>query len=466
MSKRRMAALAGLVWLALGGAFWVLSAAPSALAQDAARSSAPAAGPIQYWQFSPLATNLLSTTNVTFYIQTAGVSSAYITLTSGTVAPLSYAGGGRFTRIFTHADIVAGYSAADANHNFVGYLNVYTGTTKLGQFNLFQNIVDGSVPPVTPVISDVEVQSTPHLVNLYLPGLYPDTMDDQYVAQHFYAHFADDYDFLSIIYTPAHFANRFHYQTRNSVSGIGLSIFDNDAAFGVPGMHRLKGITVYPITSYFDLAERGSQHEIGHQWINFLHSSQLLGVTPHWPVSSLAYGIMGWGVTQGLDFPYTFTPLGGGAFRLDAAPVAPVFNDMELYLMGLAPSTSVGTYYVAVNQNTPQCNGCIVTATIPFNAGNAIASDGPRSPAYPFAQRKFRVATIVVSQNFLSSNEMAFLDYMAARGSALSPLPYSSGFDSGTTYPFYLATGRRGCLITTIATDGNCYSLYAPLINR
>ena len=461
----RVAALAALVFASAVGAFGLLAGAPPAQAGTALPPGTPATGPIQYWAFSPLATSLSSASNVAFYIQTTGVSSAYITKTNGTTAALVPAGGGRFTYSFTHADSVAGYTSADANHNFVGFLNIFNGTTKLGQYNLFQNIVDASVPPLSPVISDVEVQSTPHVVNLYLPGLYPDIQDDAYVAQHFYAHFADDYDFLSIVYTPEHFANRFHYQTRNSVSGIGLSIFDNDASFGVPATHRLKGITVYPITSFFDMAERGSLHEIGHQWINYLGSPELLGVTPHWPVSTLAYGIMGWGVSEGLDFPYTFTPLGGGKFQLAAAPDAPYFNDMELYLMGLAPAAGT-THYVAVNQNTAQCNGCIVTATIPYSAAGAIRDYGPRSPGYPYAQRRFRVATIVVSQSFLSANEMSFLDYMAARGSALGPLPYSSGFVGGTAYPFYVATQRRGCLVTTIFADGSCFSVYEPLVEH
>ncbi len=48
--------------------------------------------------------------------------------------------------------------------------------------------------------------------------------------------------------------------------------------------------------------------------------------------------------------------------------------------------------------------------------------------------------------SLLTADELAFFDAMAARGSAETELPYTSGFSRGTTLPFYLATGGRARL--------------------
>lgn len=51
------------------------------------------------------------------------------------------------------------------------------------------------------------------------------------------------------------------------------------------------------------------------------------------------------------------------------------------------------------------------------------------------------MATIVVTRDrLLTGEELAFVEYFAARGEAREPLPYTSGFARGTTNPFYLAT--------------------------
>ena len=319
-----------------------------------------------------------------------------------------------------------------------------------------------------PLVISAQAQQTPHVANLYLPALAPATMNDATVAAAFYQDYADSYDFLNIIYTPEHFANRFHYATRNTVSGIGLGLFDNGAAYGVPATHRLRGITVYPIVDYFDLAERASLHELGHQWINYLTAPKLQGVTPHWPVSSLAFGMMGWQCcanTQGLDWPFQLTPLGGGNYQCNDMGDSLVYNDMELYLMGLAPASEAGSYVVFTNQNQ-SCGASLSGPAQTVTSADVIAQHGARSPAWPSAQSKFWVATVVVSQSFLSADEMAFLDYFAARGSLTIPLDFTAGFASGTTWPFYLATGGRGCLVTTIDHTGGCYRLELPLIHR
>jgi hypothetical protein len=424
---------------------------------------------VSYFAFSPMVIRDVSTTNPYFYIQTDGtITTAQFRLAIGQTVSLANGGGGLFSVTLTNTQALYGYTANDYNHNFVGYLDIFAGAVKEGTFNIFINVIDSRVPQVTAQTVSAQAKKTPHLVNLYLPGLYPATMNNTYVTQHFYQDFGDNYDFLNIIYTPQHFDNRYHSSTHNDVSGIGLASFDNDATYGVPATHRLKGISVYPIWDYFDMAERSSIHELGHQWINFLDVSSLQGVTPHWPISSLAYGIMGTqccGNPQGLDFPWTLSAAGGGNYNCASAQRALAFNDVELYLMGFLPSSAVSSHFAFTNQNQ-NCPGTLVGPVQAITVQNIINQHGVRSPSWLTAQRKFRVATIVVSQSFLSADEMSFLDYFASRGSLTIPIRYTSGLISGTTWPFYLATGGRGCLVTTIDHDGGCHTHYLPVIRH
>jgi hypothetical protein len=276
----------------------------------------------------------------------------------------------------------------------------------------------------------------------------------QEATQRFYSHFPDAYDFLAIVAEPRFTENRHYHCVRNSIQGIGMGLFDGSQGYGSAG--RLMGIVHYPVGVFFDFGETGTSHEVAHHAANWLSVPAMQGVQAHWPISSLARGILsinGWA-----SFPYALTPLGGGDYRLDGAQATQTFNDMELYLMGLVPASQVGEHFVFVNQNQPLCDGCILygpSATL--RVADVIAQHGPRVPAYPDAPRTFRLATIVVSMDrLLTPREMAFLDHFAARGEATQPLPYTLGFSRGTTLPFYLATGGRGSFVTSLAPQAPC----------
>ena len=76
---------------------------------------------------------------------------------------------------------------------------------------------------------------------------------------------------------------------------------------------------------------------------------------------------------------------------------------------------------------------------------------GQWGPAAGADRRDFRLAALVLSlDRLLNQDEMDFFEHMAARGEAREPLRYTSGFASGTTLPFFLATGRRATLTTRL----------------
>ena len=76
---------------------------------------------------------------------------------------------------------------------------------------------------------------------------------------------------------------------------------------------------------------------------------------------------------------------------------------------------------------------------------DVIAANGPRSPDWNSAKKSFRIATVVISRDRqLTDDEMAVLEYFAARGESSVALPYTSGLARGTTKPFSVATRGIG----------------------
>ncbi|MCA1553815.1 MAG: hypothetical protein LC737_05510, partial [Chloroflexi bacterium] len=320
---------------------WVLAetpqaqaAAPLAAVRDAAIPNSPATYPVVYFQVTPLVVDPSVNEPVQFQFTSDGtVTSMQLALSTGVTVTLSPVGN-VFSTTLTHAQVLNGYSASSYQHHLVGRLHVHVGGTDVGPFGVFVNVKDDQVPDVSSTLGGCVTfpfrlcgyKQSAHVVNLWMPTLDPANPSVISVTQRFYQYYGDDYDFLSIIFVPERYANRYHVITKNNVSGIGLGFTDNTATYGSGG--RLLGFTEYPLSTYFDMASQASLHEIGHQWINYLRSNELRGVTPHWPISSLAYGMMGWqdASGEGLQFPWTFTPIGSDRYQLAWADYALTYN--------------------------------------------------------------------------------------------------------------------------------------------
>jgi len=461
-----MSARARAIGLLAGLGPWILSAsgglpppgpqpqlARACFLAESLRDAASAAAELVYADFDPLVLSPRFPAPVELRVRTDGsIDSAEVELAAGGTLPLSPSGREFYVATLTPSQALYGYGPDDAQHNFVGFLNLNRAGARILRYNLFINVLDEEVPevPVEAIASDL--QASPHLVNLYLPGILPANLDAREITRRFYREYPDRFEFINIVSTPAYSANRYHFQVRNDVQGTGVSLFDRSADYGSAG--RLQGINRFPIPGLFDMAEKATLHEIGHQWINYLTVPALRGGIPHWPISSLARGIMGWSLQggQGGDFPYDFVPLGNGEYRMvgDNARL-PEFNDMELYLMGFLPAEAVGLHFAFPDQSQPFCSGCVWRGAVPVSVEDLIRAHGPRVPPFPNAQTEFAVATIIVSTlRPLSRAEMAFFDHFAARGEATTPQRFSSGFAKGTALPFSLATGGRGSLSTTL----------------
>src|SRR5262249_45024224 len=159
-----------------------------------------------------------------------------------------------------------------------------------------------------------------------------------------------------LISSPERIGNRDHFQVKNTVTGTGVGQIDSTARYGSKG--RLQGISRFPEPGFYDGAETGFIHELGHQWINFLSFAPLAQGIPHWPLSSMASGGMGFSVGgtggEGGTFACNVVTQ-DGVTTLVQRVGGPSYGDFELYLMGLIPPTEVRSQVVFGQQTVPAC---------------------------------------------------------------------------------------------------------------
>jgi hypothetical protein len=373
-----------------------------------------------------------------------------------------------YTLSLAASDIVPLLKPDDVSRAEVGFVEVYDGTTLAVRGNVFADVLTNEIPllPVTSLAADA--QHTDYLVNLVVRDfVLTNGFDITSVLRRFYDLFADDFDFVSVIAVPGYFRNRYHFAVKSDVRGIGITPFDTSRTYGSAG--RLLGITMFPNGNLFDPAEAAFQHELGHQWINFLPFAPLNYAIPHWPLSDLASGIMGFAEAeggQGLQFPCVVTPAAAGT-TLTQRYDAPVFTDLDLYLMGLLPADQVGPHLVFPRgtQSSDLFSVCgggtwrgqLQTVTIQ----DIVRQAGPRVPDAARSAHAFRVATIIVSPDGLLSREaMAFYSYVARRAEATQEMLYHSGFAKGTAKPFALSTRGLGSLDARVVATADAVSIY------
>ncbi len=438
-------------------------------------SIAAAAAPgLVYQTFDPMVIPVDSAGDVLYTVRVTGSPTRVVLVIntpSGTTTNLALnddgAGGDRqgkdgvFTVTLSARDVAALLRPDDVFRAEVGFVEIYDSTTLAARGNVFADVLTADIPilPVTAVTADA--QRTDYVVNLVDRGfVLTNGFDITSVLRRFYDLFPDDFDFVNVVAVPGYFQNRYHFAVKSDVRGIGMTPFDTSRTYGSAG--RLLGVTMFPNPVFFDLAEPGFQHELGHQWINFLPFAPLNYVLPHWPLSDLASGIMGFADStggQGLQFPCIVTATPGGA-RLVQRLDPPVFTDLDLYLMGLLSADQVRPH-VVFPRGTPSpdlfnaCAGGTWTGTLQtVTIDDIVRQAGPRVPDAAHSAHSFRVATIIVSPDgFLSRDVMSFYSYFVRRAAMTEEVLCHIGFAKTLAKPFYLSTRRLGTLDARIVAS-------------
>jgi hypothetical protein len=431
---------------------------------------------VVYYRFTPMVIDENQQLDAILEVRVSGpVSSVKLQLESSNVEIPLYdngtqgdkiAGDGIYTTKIKMSYILHNFTPDDVNRNFVGFLHLYSGKQK-GEYNVFTDILTSKIPQIRLRKVANDVQYSEHLVNIVSSNFFTN-FDLVSLIQKFYSHFEDNYDFLNVVYEISYMQNRYHEQIQNTcVQGIGYPISPsggyiikpktNANYFGSNG--RVLGYTIFPCPTFFDGASPDYQHELCHQWVNFLNMPPLNSALPHWPLSDLASGIMGYGKgigTQGLDFNYSLLPSGPN-YQCIPNNDPKEFTDLSLYLMGLIPDNQVTNHFVFDDQNQQiQGTGTPGQYLLKGPVTNVIVQDisanlGPRNPPYGKAKKKFRIATIIVSKDgLLSKDAMRLYDFFSARAEKNTIVQYSSGLKKGITKPFHLATRGEGKLDTRI----------------
>lgn len=417
-------------------------------AANAAHSAGP--GEIVWHSLDPRVVNATAPAPVNVTVRADGATAIRIEFFDGSGIDM-VSEGDLFVASLPAEKLLVDYREG-TGHNMVGRLVPYVGGTRGDVHNLNVNVLDRTMPAVSVNSVKRDTQVSTHVVNIRYDDLYLGSEVPPNVTREFYRSFPDRYDFLAVVEQVRSPHNRFPLIVRNDTEGIGLATFDNGKTYG--SRNDLEGIIHYPIDSFYDLAETANLHEIGHRWAVYIRHHMLDPSSPHWPLSDLAHGIMGLASPSGAAFffPWKLTEVVADRFACQYEPTR-MFNDLELYLMGLLPPSEVSEHYVFHNdrQTCTDSSPILEGPTSRVRIDDLIASNGARVPRVADSPKHFRIATLVLSKDrLLTAEEMAFFDYMAARGEAVAPLPYASGFVNGTTYPFFVATGERATLSADI----------------
>ena len=218
------------------------------------------------------------------------------------------------------------------------------------------------------------------------------------ITKNFLTHHDDKYDFLVILAptfeSPGFDSNEI---VTNDVQGIGRPIQDMTYMYG--GKGKLKSVTtVYSVESYLSLFV----HEISHTWLMYLSDSNLPinRDGAHWgsfvDTATREAGKLYYSPNGGK--PYIDN--GNGTFIFDSVSPVPEnswnkFNSMELYLMGFLPASKV-TLLTVWKTDSTDISGVMTGTKYFLSVEDVIKIAGKRKPAYPYAQKNFNIAYIVV----------------------------------------------------------------------
>lgn len=206
-----------------------------------------------------------------------------------------------------------------------------------------------------------------------------------------------------------------HQRVKNSVKGIGISLYDSTITYGSAG--RLQGVT--HLSYLAGLRYGPSLHELMHQWGNFIVETSY---PSHWGFSS------GGGQLGGFKRD-TLVDLGGGIFQANNGNANSTtfsehanggtslpYSEIELYLMGMKDKAQVQPLIVAVNpQWTDYSTGKFsADGFTEYAIEDIIQTHGDRIPSVNDSQKIFKAIAVVLTPRPLTETEWENVDQQVA----------------------------------------------------
>ncbi len=308
----------------------------------------------------------------------------------------------------------------------------------------------------TPVITtenlvaqhDGIAQYDDRVVVMGIPGrLTTDPIDFDALAQVFFAHYEDAFDYLMVFSNLADIRDNQHYEyygthmgVQNTIQGTGKSRYSPNQTVGSAG--KLNAILHFPYNSA--LLDGPSLHEIMHSWANYAIPTALWA---HWGFSS-ANGQLG-----GFDRANLVNHGGGRYSAGDFGTVANGGNSLpyspiELYFAGLIPPSEVPDLWVAEDGEwTDDWDGTFTASQVStWSIERIVAEHGARIPNSHQSQKDFRAALILL----IDSEHPAQQGTLDALSAAVQQFTHAGRDDDDSGFNFWEATGGRA----TLTMDG------------
>ncbi len=264
-----------------------------------------------------------------------------------------------------------------------------------------------------------------------------------------YSVFPDVFDFAMLmpgmqIFRPKDLAENVPYNVlvSNQVKHIGMPLSDKTGSFGSAG--RLKSVQYHSFGGTAILT-----HEIGHTWgmalgkkLGLIEESGSV-IQGHWNDLADVQGRMGWYFFSG-DTVGHFAWNGDGTWRLIPNTVKEPYSPLELYVMGLIPSTEITDIHILKEPDLSDPERITAKSYKTVTAREIVKSaGGEREPSAGESQKEFNLAFIVTQD--LPYNDAAYayfslLSRDVMRSEQLKGNPSSN--------PFNWATGGLATLST------------------
>jgi hypothetical protein len=374
----------------------------------------------------------------------SGTTAASITLGTVTRALQRIPQSNRFVATLSDAELTSGcfVSAGSPPACSGGTITVTTDGANQSVFG-----VVAKMPANTPTATITALGPTAQR-SAYTVNILQDNFDPTATALQFYQHFPDVFDYL-VLHNTANIVGGsvFFVSARNSIGGLGLGTYDFSASYGASPTGKLRGFVNYTTNAPVDLAQQVLSHEMGHAFCCFIKNTPLSSGSPHWPLSSAAFAVMGGNGNPGSNAGnMKLTPLGNGSYRVDAQSPYGGFSNLDLYLLGLGDSSQVEPQFVFTDQTQHVSVGAtLVGPTTPVTIRDIVAANGLRPLEYSGTPIVYHDALVVVSRGrLLTPLEMTYFDLAAQRGEA------TTSFDNQFLTPFFVNTRGRGILVTKL----------------
>ena len=268
-------------------------------------------------------------------------------------------------------------------------------------------------------------------------------------AQTLYSVYPDSFDFINIFYTNYTGANpstNFHFGTKNTVTGIGTPIFNDNPQYGSAG--QLQGINVFPSLS----VEPPLNHEVLHQWSQFMNT--LFNGSSYGSHNGFTtiHGVHG-GIIPPLTILSPTSVSFSQAITYGYSSDQKDFSNLELYLMGAVDTNSIADHtYTLYDPIYQGGNVYSVSSISDITPQGIVSTYGYRSPSPLVADSDFKTANIVISDAPLTAAAVAFYTFLARAWADEIPENFYKSFEEAA---------QSNATMTTLLPVG-CTALASP----